>query len=127
MSIIGGYDGGSASDIRDRAGDTPVVTPTRGERYGDSEHVEHQDALTIADQQELQDGESVVLARGLAPFLAYTPAVFEQRCLHRRISAEERAVTTTAAEARPRSRARARAAAAADQHGLPTTSSGDAL
>jgi type IV secretory pathway TraG/TraD family ATPase VirD4 len=91
-SIYGGMDEGSAKDISDRAGQTPVVTASHGGLMGGSESVQHLDALTAADLQRLGAGESVVIRQGLPPVIMFTPSVYEQRGLRRRIKRETAAV-----------------------------------
>lgn len=103
VSMFGGIDIDSARELSDRAGTTPVVTATRGEH--DSEHVQHQQALTIADQQDLADGESVVSARGMRPFIAHTPLLYDQPRLARRIEKESAQVAATVHAARARTAA----------------------
>lgn len=103
VALFGGIDSEAAKEISDRAGQTPVVTATRGDF--DSEHIQTQDALTIADQQRLDDGESVILGRGLAPFVAYTPSLYETRRVRRRITSEAEDVAGEVAAARARARA----------------------
>lgn len=110
VSIIGGIDIDSARDVSDRAGSTPVVTPTRGSRTGIgptwsgaySEQLQHQDTLTVADQQRLGDGQAVVIARGLAPFLATIPSYRDSRAMNRTITAEADTVARQVAGARNR-------------------------
>lgn len=97
ISIYGGLDSNSAQSLSDQAGTAPVVTASRGDH--ESEHVQHQQALTVADQQALAYGESVISAPELPPFLAYTPLLYEQRLLARRIQAEARQVTNIVAAA----------------------------
>lgn len=91
VSIIGGIDVDSARELSDRAGPTPVVTPTRGADVH-NEYIQLQDTLTIADQQRLADGQAVVIARGLAPFLARMPSYRDHRSLARRIDREAHTV-----------------------------------
>ena len=94
ISIIGGYDSEIAQETSDRAGKSTVVTAGRGNGGHRSEHLQFEDTLSISDQQELGDGHSVVLARGLLPFLAYTDRVDHHRAARRRIRAERRQVET---------------------------------
>lgn len=117
VSLFGGIDIAAASELSDRAGTSPVVTATRGERFGDSEHVEQQSALTISDQQNLDDGESVVLARGTAPFLAYTPSIYDHRRSERQITTEAEDVARDVAAARARQQATQQGYGAAGQAG----------
>ena len=90
-SMIGGYDTDSAAEITRRAGRARVVTASRsrgglGAGVGQrTEHAELLDVLPESDQQNLHDGESVVLGVGLPAFLATT-----QRADHRR--AADRAI-----------------------------------
>jgi hypothetical protein len=107
VSIIGGIDIDSADDLSDRAGVTPVVTPIRSSRRaghatGHSEQIQHQDVLSVADQQRLADGDAVVIARGLAPFLAFIPSYRDIRALNRTIGAEVDAVARQVVAARSR-------------------------
>ncbi|OLF05539.1 hypothetical protein BU204_36980 [Actinophytocola xanthii] len=112
VSIIGGIDIGSARDLSERAGSTPVVTPTRsfptgispyaGHSASYSEQLQHQDTLSVADQQRLSDGQAVVIARGVAPFIAWIPAYRDSRALNRVITAEAEAVARQVAGARNR-------------------------
>ena len=94
ISVIGGYDSEIARETSDRAGKSTVVTAGRGNGGHRSEHLQFEDTLSISDQQELGDGHSVVLARGLLPFLAYTDRVDHHRAARRRIRAERRQVET---------------------------------
>jgi type IV secretory pathway TraG/TraD family ATPase VirD4 len=98
VTIVGGIDITLATELSDRAGTTTVVTATRatGNR---SEHTEQQPALTIADQQALDDGDAVVYARGLSPFIGHAKSIYQQRRLLRRITAETRQVTDEVAAA----------------------------
>lgn len=108
-SIYGGIDPSSAKDISDRAGNTPVVTATRGSERHNSESPQMQETLPISDQQRLGDGECVVVGRGIAPFLAYVPGTFENRWLSRRIDREVRHVNERVSDARNADLARAEA------------------
>ena len=117
VSLFGGIDIDSAQELADRAGTSPVVTATRGERFGDSEHVEQQAALTISDQQNLDDGASVVIARGTAPFLAYSPSIYESRRDKRQITSEAEDVAREVAAARAGQQARQRGYGAAGEAG----------
>lgn len=114
VSLYGGIDIDSARELSERAGVTPVVTATRGVGTH-TEHIQLQDTLTIGDQQQLADGQATVVVRGLAPFLAWVPSIYEQRSLHRRIRREAEAVAQQVAGARHRELAtlRSRSAAAA--------------
>jgi type IV secretory pathway TraG/TraD family ATPase VirD4 len=95
-SIYGGIDPASARDVADRAGQTAVVRATRtGEIGRGSEQLQMLDTFTVGDQQRLADGESVIIGRGLAPFVAYTRATYGQRGLRRRIGQELTTVTGT--------------------------------
>lgn len=94
ISVIGGYDSEIARETSDRAGKSSVVTAGRGNGGHRSEHLQFEDTLSISDQQELGDGHSVVLARGLLPFLAHTDRVDHHRAGRRRIRAERRQVET---------------------------------
>jgi len=92
ISIIGGYDSEIARETSDRAGKSSVVTAGRGGSGHRTEHLQLEDTLSISDQQELGDGHSVILARGLLPFLAYTNRVDHHRSARRQIRAERRDV-----------------------------------
>ena len=96
ITIVGGIDINLAKELSDRAGTTTVVTATRGTAHR-SEHTERQDTLSVADQQNLDDGHAVILARGLPPFIGHAPSLFDQRRLHRRIRREEAQVHTRVA------------------------------
>src|SRR6476661_7519172 len=98
VTIVGGIDINLAKELSDRAGTTTVVTAARGTAHR-SEHTERQDALTVADQQNLTDGHAVVLARGLRPFIGHAPSLFDNRRLHRRIRREQSRVTSGVAAA----------------------------
>lgn len=115
VSVYGGIDIDHSRQISDRAGQTSVVTATRGDH--NSEHVAHQDALSIADQQDLDDGESVVVARGLKPFLAFSESIHETRA-GRAVVAEGDGVAARVAAARAGEQARAAAATTATEHGV---------
>jgi hypothetical protein len=101
VSIIGGIDVDSARELSDRAGPTPVVTSTRGADVH-NEYIQVQDTLTIADQQRLADGQAVVIARGLAPFLAWVPSYRDTRALARAIDRDADTVTQRVARAQRR-------------------------
>lgn len=103
VSIIGGIDVDSARELSDRAGPTPVVTSTRGADVH-NEYIQVQDTLTIADQQRLADGQAVVIARGLAPFLAFVPSYRDTQTLARRIDREADTVAQRVARAQGRDR-----------------------
>jgi hypothetical protein len=91
ICIYGGLDEQSVADITDRAGETQVVTASRGGIAGNRQESIHQhDVLTAADMQRLDDGESVVVARRLLPFLAFTPALHEIRTMKRAVKREGR-------------------------------------
>lgn len=115
VSIYGGIDIEHSRQLSDRAGRAPVVTATRGDHS--SEHVDHQDALSIADQQDLDDGEAVIVARGLKPFLAYSESIHTTRA-GRAVLAEADDVATRVAAARAADQARAAAADTAAEHGI---------
>ena len=87
ISLYGGIDIDSAHELTQRAGVTPVVTATRGPDTH-TEHIQLHDTLTIGDQQQLADGQATVVVRGLAPFLAWVPSLYEQRSLNRAIRQE---------------------------------------
>lgn len=92
--IIGGIDPASAKDIADRAGQTAVVSATRGLEPGQgSEQVQMRDVLPISDQQELQNGEAIIIGRGLKPFISHSKLIYERgRRYRRRIVGETRRV-----------------------------------
>jgi len=94
ISIIGGYDSEIARETSDRAGKCSVVTAGRGNGGHRTEHLQFEDTLSISDQQELGDGHSVVLARGLLPFLAYTDRADHHRAARRQIRTQRRQVET---------------------------------
>ena len=72
-SIYGGYDIGSAQEIAERAGRDGVVGRSRAiNGFGGSEQVQQEDVLPKSDQQQLQDGQSIVVGMGISPFIAYT-------------------------------------------------------
>lgn len=100
ISIIGGIDIASAKETSDRAGQAPVVNPTRGMLSNESTQL--QDVFTIGDQQKLADGESVIIARGLAPFKAYTRSFRQNWLQRRRILHEGNAIATEVAAAAQR-------------------------
>lgn len=87
VTIIGGLDIDSAPELSDRAGLVPVVMASRSTTDA-GESIQLQNVLTIADQQRLKDGDSVVAVRGLAPFLARTDSYRDSRRQRRRIDAE---------------------------------------
>src|SRR5581483_8976410 len=99
LSIFGGIDIDSARELTERAGVTPVVTATRGPDMH-TEHIQLQDTLTVGDQQQLADGEATIVARGLAPFLAWVPSIYDQRTVERRIRREADSVAKHVAGAR---------------------------
>jgi type IV secretory pathway TraG/TraD family ATPase VirD4 len=101
VTVVGGIDINSAKEISERAGITPVVTPSRGSGLrSHTEHVQQQETFTIGDQQELGDGQAVIMARGLSPFIAYTPSIWEQRAIRNLITAEAEAVANSVAAMR---------------------------
>lgn len=101
-SIIGGIDPASAKEIAERAGQTAVVRATRGLEPGQgSEQVQMLDVLPVSDQQELQNGEAVVVGRGLKPFISHTKLIYERgRRYRRRIAKETRRVNEAVGAAR---------------------------
>ena len=109
LSIYGGIDASSADEITRRAGSTSVVTAQRGNEGHHSEGVQMLETFTVGDQQQLADGESVLVGRGVSPFLAYTPAVFERRGLRKQVGREVSAVERKVASARDVELARLRA------------------
>lgn len=100
--IIGGIDPASAEDIAKRAGQTAVVRASRGLEPGQgSEQLQMLDVLPISDQQELQNGEAVILGRGLKPFIARTKLIYERgRRYRHRIAVETKHVNQRVNEAR---------------------------
>ncbi|MGH3709282.1 MAG: type IV secretory system conjugative DNA transfer family protein [Pseudonocardiaceae bacterium] len=116
VSIYGGIDIDSARELSERAGVTPVVTATQGPGTH-TEHIQLQDTLTIGDQQQLADGEATVVVRGLAPFLAWVPSIYEQRTVNREISKEAEEVARQVAGARQRELATLRTRSAATAAG----------
>lgn len=99
VSISGGIDPTSADEISKRAGTTPVVTTSRGSEFA-TEQVSWFEALTVADQQRLGDGQGTVVARGVSPFVAEVRSINERPLLRRRIERERRQVARRAAAAR---------------------------
>jgi type IV secretion system protein VirD4 len=101
-SIIGGIDPASAKDIADRAGQTAVVRASRGLQPGQgSEQLQMLDVLPISDQQELQNGQAVVLGAGLKPFIIYTKSIYERgRRYRHRITQESDQVNQVVGRAR---------------------------
>ena len=79
VTVVGGYDGSSAQETSRRAGKTPVVVASRGTGGHRNEHTQLEDTLPESDQGELEDGQSVVLGRGILPFLAATNRVDKPR------------------------------------------------
>ncbi|HET9139273.1 type IV secretory system conjugative DNA transfer family protein, partial [Actinophytocola sp.] len=124
VSIIGGIDIDSARELSDRAGRTPVVTPTRGAR-SHQESLQVYDTLTVADQQQLGDGHAVVIARGLAPFLAQVPSLHDHRATARAIARETAIVARDVAGARNRDRATHTDHTTAAAAGMQTTPPGE--
>lgn len=116
VSVVGGIDISSARELSDRAGPVPVVTPTRGDHLS-SEHVVTQEALTIADQQELADSESVIVTRGAKPFIAHTPSYRDRRRTRRQIDNEAQQVARAVAVEQAREDARRRAQGQAGDSG----------
>ncbi len=100
--IIGGIDPASAKDIADRAGQTAVVRATRGLDAGQgSEQLQMLDVLPTSDQQVLQNGQAVIVGRGVKPFIAYTKLIYQRGWRYRRrITSEARRVNEAVAEAR---------------------------
>jgi len=100
VSIYGGLDEQSVDDITNRAGETSVVTASRGGIAGNRQESIHQhDVLTAADMQQLDDGESVFVARRLLPFLAFTPALHEMGSMRRAVKREGRLLEQRAVRA----------------------------
>jgi hypothetical protein len=99
VTVVGGIDIALAQELSDRAGVTPVVSATRGDQQP-GEHIQLQNALSIRDQQELADGEAVILARGLVPFLAFVPSIRDRLGLRRRVAREADRVSRSVAVAR---------------------------
>lgn len=100
--IVGGIDPASAEDIAKRAGQTAVVRASRSLVPGQgSEQLQMLDVLPVSDQQELQNGEAIVVGRGLKPFIAHTKLIYERgRRYRRRIAAETRHVNQRVSDAR---------------------------
>lgn len=100
--IIGGIDPASAEDIAKRAGQAAVVRASRGLEPGQgSEQVQMLDVLPISDQQELQNGEAVIVGRGLKPFIAHTKLIYERgRRYRHRIAVETKHVNRRVTQAR---------------------------
>ena len=88
VTVVGGYDGSSAQETARRAGKTSVVLASRGSGGHRSEHTQLEDTLPESDQGELEDGQSVVLGRGILPFLAATDRVDKPRKARARIRQE---------------------------------------
>lgn len=101
ISIYGGIDIDAAGELSQRAGLTPVVTPTRG-RHRDDQSIQLHATLTVGDQQQLADGEAVFIARGLPVFLGWMPSIYKRGRLDRRIRAEAEQVARKVAGARQR-------------------------
>lgn len=120
ITIIGGIDIDSARELSDRAGTIPVVAATHGHSQH-SEQIQLHDVLTVADQQQLADGHAVILARGLAPFLAWMPSIRDKRSLDKTITSEADAVAQRVAAARERDLATARLEATTTQSGIDFT------
>lgn len=91
-TIIGGYDPESAQETTRRAGPVSTVSATRGSKGHRTEQGHSENALPESDQQELRDGDSVILGLGIKPFLTHTHRADHQRCERRTIGAETRAV-----------------------------------
>ena len=96
-SIIGGYDAPSAGETTRRAGKTSTVTATRGTGGHHTEHPQTDDTLPEADQQQLHNGQSIIIGPGLAPFLAHTHRADHHHAprkqIHREMTAVDRYVT----------------------------------
>ena len=88
ITLVGGYDGSSAQETARRAGKTPVVVASRSTGGHRSEHTQLEDTLPESDQGELEDGQSVVLGRGILPFLAATDRVDKPRKVRAQITKE---------------------------------------
>ncbi|WP_166659134.1 type IV secretory system conjugative DNA transfer family protein [Labedaea rhizosphaerae] len=102
ITIVGGIDIASAQELTDRAGPVPTLLGNRSYNTGHGatlhgdhspsgshgEQVQLHDALTIADQQDLADGEAIVVARGIKPFLAWFPSILDRRRDHRALRRE---------------------------------------
>ncbi len=100
VTIVGGYDGSSAQETARRAGKTPIVVASRGTGGHRSEHTQLEDTLPESDQGELEDGQSVVLGRGILPFLAATDRVDKPRQVRAQIRQEVREVDAYVARRR---------------------------
>ena len=97
-TIYGGYDEDAAQSIVRRAGKTGVVGRSRAVNgYGGSEQVQQEDVLPESDQQQLEDGQSIVMGMSLLPFLAYTDRADHNRRagkdIHRQMNDVEGFVT----------------------------------
>jgi hypothetical protein len=116
VTIVGGVDNDIAADISARAGLTPVVTATRGDGRS-SEQIQQQETFSIRDQQQLKDGEAVILAQGLVPFVAYSPSIYDSPRARRRIGREADAVTADVAASREKDLTSQKLRNAALEHG----------
>ena len=92
ITLVGGYDGSSAQETARRAGKTPVVVASRGTGGHRSEHTQLEETLPESDQGELEDGQSVVLGRGILPFLASTGRVDKSQKVRAQIAQEMKEV-----------------------------------
>ncbi|GGM15871.1 type IV secretory system conjugative DNA transfer family protein [Nakamurella endophytica] len=105
-SIIGGYDAEAADEITRRAGRAHVVTASRnrGRTSGGqrTEHAELVDVLPESDQQNLADGQSVVLGIGIPAFLATTHRAdhrrHDDRVIHREMTQADEFVAARRSE-----------------------------
>ncbi|MCK2239989.1 MULTISPECIES: type IV secretory system conjugative DNA transfer family protein [unclassified Crossiella] len=102
VSVVGGLEMSSASELTRRAGVGPVVVPTHADRLGgrNSETVAREEILPISDQQRLRDGEAVLAVHGLPLMVARLPSTYEQWWLARRLRHEAAAVSADVVKAR---------------------------
>lgn len=104
VSIIGGYDTEAARTITSQAGQARVSTVSVGGSMFAGPHItdseQFRDAITIADQQQLPDGESILRVAGLPLGKMFSPSFRANRRLARKVAAEEREVQQSVASAR---------------------------
>lgn len=96
VTIVGGYDASIADQLVDQAAEVPIPQVSTSGHWWDvpdrSESTTYRKAVEAADQQELEDGHSLVRLVGAPLFYAWSPSYRDDRRLRRRISAEERSV-----------------------------------
>jgi len=102
VAIIGGYDSDSAQETARRAGRAGVVTRSRHQGGGGSEHTQLEDVLPESDQQKLKNGQSIVMGLGIAPFLAMTERVDHRKPVRTTIGQQMREVDAFVARRRDR-------------------------